>query len=103
MCGLGAERVGLMLPCRRVRVWRPARQPVFHPSDEDLSLGTPVFHPSDEDLSLGTPVFHPRDEDLSLGTPVFHPRDEDLSLGAPVGRPVLQRAPAREGVTERVR
>jgi hypothetical protein len=31
--------------------------PDFHPSDEDLSLGTPDFHPSDEDLSLGTPDF----------------------------------------------
>ena len=30
----------------------------FHPSDEDLSLGTPD-HPGDEDLSLGTPDFFP--------------------------------------------
>jgi hypothetical protein len=28
----------------------------FHPSDEDLSLGTPAFHPSDKDLSMGIPV-----------------------------------------------
>ena len=32
--------------------------------------GDPVFHPADEDLSVGTPVFHPADEDLSVGTPV---------------------------------
>jgi putative transposase len=32
------------------------RDPVNHPSDEDLSPGTPVNHPSDEDLSPGTPV-----------------------------------------------
>jgi len=57
--------------------------PRYHPSDEDLSLGTPD-HPSDEDLSLGTPD-HPSDEDLSLGTP-DHPSDEDLSLGTPEAR-----------------
>jgi len=45
--------------------------PDFHPSDEDLSLGTPDFHRSDDDLSLGTPDFHPSDDDLSLGTPDF--------------------------------
>jgi hypothetical protein len=36
--------------------WTPPRQPVYHPSDENLSPGTPVYHPSDENLSPGTPV-----------------------------------------------
>jgi hypothetical protein len=30
--------------------------PAFHPSDEDLSMGSPAFHPSDEDLSMRIPV-----------------------------------------------
>jgi hypothetical protein len=58
-------------------------RPAFHPTDEDLSVGTPAFHPTDEDLSVGTPAFHPTDEDLSAGTPAFHPTDEDLSAGTP--------------------
>ena len=29
-------------------------KPAFHPTDEDLSVGTPAFHPTDEDLSVGT-------------------------------------------------
>ena len=34
------------------------------------SLRTEYFHPTDENLSLGTPeYFHPIDEDLSSGTP----------------------------------
>src|ERR1035437_7465588 len=45
------------------------RQPCFHPTDEDLSVGTPAFHPTDEDPSVGTPAFHPTDEDPSVGTP----------------------------------
>jgi len=31
---------------QRVRAGRPALQPVFHPNDEDLSLGTPVWRPA---------------------------------------------------------
>jgi hypothetical protein len=34
------------------RTWKSALQPVNHPNDEDLSLGTPVNHPNEEDLSL---------------------------------------------------
>jgi riboflavin kinase/FMN adenylyltransferase len=45
-------------------------EPVLHPTDEDLSVGTPALHPTDEDLSVGTPALHPTDEDLSVGTPV---------------------------------
>ena len=29
-----------------VRAWTPTRQPVYHPSDEDLSLGTPAWRPA---------------------------------------------------------
>jgi hypothetical protein len=48
----------LLPPGMTVRQWvaYSGLAPVFHPSNEDLSLGTPVFHPSDEDLSLGAPV-----------------------------------------------
>jgi riboflavin kinase/FMN adenylyltransferase len=39
-------------------------QPVDHPTNEDLSVGTPVDHPTDEGLSVGTPV------DLNDQTPI---------------------------------
>jgi len=41
-----------------MRVWAPARQPVFHPNDEGLSLRTLVFRPNSEDPSLG-PFWRP--------------------------------------------
>ena len=33
-----------------MRAGRPARQPVYHPNDGDLSLGTPVWRPALQEL-----------------------------------------------------
>jgi len=75
----GFAPVGMTTLCNKSINWsRRSLHFAFHPSDEDLSMGTPAFHPSDEDLSLGTPAFHPSDEDLSLGTPVRSGREDTL-------------------------
>jgi len=41
-----------------IKVQSKAKAPntAFHPTDEELSVGTPAFHPTDEDLSVGTPA-----------------------------------------------
>ncbi|MFZ2022810.1 MAG: hypothetical protein ACLPZY_13310 [Terracidiphilus sp.] len=46
-----------------VRTWRFARQPIYHPSDEDLSLGTPIWRSA----LLGPTLFGMRWGALLLG------------------------------------
>lgn len=66
----GAEH-GREVAARTGRAPKPARKiPVERRTD--AFCGVWSFHPSNEDLLLGTPdSFHPIDEDLSLGAPGF--------------------------------
>ena len=68
-----------------------AAEPVFHPSDEDLSQGTPVLHPSDEDLSQGTPVLLTSDATVAGAD---KPALKSGEFSATAGETLLLHAPA---------
>ena len=63
--------------------------PAYHPTDEDLSVGTPAYHPTDEDLSVGTPAYDP-------GSAQAGPMSKALVSTSAAG----QRNPLRSGLLQ---